>query len=264
MTLPRRYYGDFNPMDFIAELYQSATLDEAFAAYERQTQQLGFDGVLYTFVPQIYFEAQLPITPLYKTSAAYCPAFLHHYQEAEFEKVDFAVKKIALEGETQVIDWWAEERKGGLTQPERNVIAIARKDYGILNGMTIPLTQGIPGNGGVSCISSERDRLYGILVHERLYALQVCTRLFHTHVMATPNLKIYFLAALLDQLTPKEKRLLKFIVSGLPMKLLPDYAADISQKYGEKLVDNIRAKFGGVNRIRLIYYAGVLHFHNHL
>jgi hypothetical protein len=263
VTLAVGRYGDFNPINFIAALYQSTTLDEAFAVYERLAQSLGFDGVLYTFVPQIYLEIGLPITPLFKTSDAYCPAFLKHYQEAGFEQHDFTIKKITC-GERQTIDWWGESRQGQLTRQESSVIITAREDYGIRNGMSLPLVGGMPGLGAVSCISSEKDAAYQRLVNEKLDILQLCTQLFHEHVMAKPSLKIYFLAALLDQLTPKEKRLLQFVVSGLPMKVLPDYMADLSQKYGERLLDNIRAKFGGINKIRLIYYIGLLHLHHHL
>jgi hypothetical protein len=260
---PSGQYGDFNPINFIAALYQATTLDEAFAAYEQLVQKLGFDGVLYTFVPQIYFDAKLSITPLFKTSDAYCPAFLKHYQEAGFDQHDFTVKQIT-HGETRVIDWWGESRKGLLTPQESTVIITAREEYGIRNGMTLPLLGGMPGFGGVSCISSEKDTAYQLLVSEKLYVLQLCTQLFHEHVMAQPHLKIYFLAALLDQLTPKEKRLLQFVISGLPMKILPDYMADISQKYGERLLDGIREKFGGINKVRLIYYIGLLHLHHYL
>lgn len=263
MTLPLRYPGDFNPRDFIVELLQAATLDEAFAAFERQVQRLGFDGALYTFVPQIYLEASLSLVPLFKTSEAYCPRFLRHYQEAGFEKDDFTVKKIT-EGERNVLDWWGENRKGCLTPQENTVILTAREEYGILNGMTIPIYEGMPGFGGVSCISSEKDRAYQMLVDERLQALLICVQIFHSHVMVKPRLKEYFLAPLLDQLPPKEKCVLQFLVSGLPMKVLPDHVPGISQKYGEKLLDNIRTKFGGIKRIRLLYLLSALGFDQYL
>lgn len=250
-------------MDFIVELHQAATLDEAFAAYEKLVQSLGFDGALYTFVPQIYLENKLSITPLFKASDAYSPAFLRHYQDAGFDQHDFTVKRIA-QGERQVLDWWLESRKGLLTRRERKVIVTAREDYGIRNGLSLPLVGGMPGLGGVSCISSEKGDAYQALLHDKLRDLKHCTQVFHEHVMAQPHLRIYFLAPLLAQLSPKEKRLLQFVLSGLPMKTLPKHMDDVSQKYGEKLVDGIRAKFGGINKVRLIYYIAMLHLHDYL
>lgn len=250
-------------MEFMVELQEAATLDDAFAAYEKLVQSLGFDGALYTFVPQIYLANKLPITPLFKTSDAYCPAFLRHYQEAGFDQHDFTVKRIA-QGERQILDWWLESRKGVLTRQEKKVIITAREDYGIRNGLSLPLVGGLPGLGGVSCISGEKGDAYQLLLHEKLFVLQHCTRMFHEHVMAHSHLKIYFLAPLLEQLSPKEKRLLRFVLDGLPMKTLPDQVAGISQKYGEKLLDGIRIKFGGINKIRLILYIGMLHLHDYL
>ncbi len=261
MPLPKPS-GNFNPMDFITALFQAATLDEAFAAYEQVAQRLGFEGVLYTFVPQIYFEAHLSIAPLFKTSASYSPAFLKHYQEAGFEQDDFTVKKIT-HGETSVIDWWGESHKGELSLPERHVIITAKEDYGIRNGMTIPLI-GAAGFGGISCISSETDRAYHLLVMTNLDTLIFCSHIFHEHIMAKPHLNYFFLASLLERLSVKEKRLLPFLITGLPMKTLPKHIPDISQKYGERLLENILKKFGGINKAQLIYYIGLLHLLNHL
>lgn len=249
-------------MGFIAALFQATTLDEAFAAYERQMQALGVESVMYTFVPQIYLDAHLSIVPLFKTSGSYSPSFLKHYQEAGFEQHDFTVKKI-LQGESQLIDWWGESRKRDLSKPEQNIIITAREDYGIRNGMTIPLQSGI-GVGGISCISADKDATYQRLLQERAEALFCCAQLFHAHVMTRPQLNAFFMTALLEKLSVKERRLLPFLITGLPMKTLPDHLPGISAKYGEKLLENILRKLGGINKAQLIYYIGLLQLLNHL
>lgn len=246
----------FNPLDFVAALFQANTFDEAFAVYTRCVQSLGFEGVLYTFIPQLHLQSGLPLAPLFITSDTYNPHFLKHYQEAGFEKHDFTIKKIT-QGETHVIDWWVEARKPETTAPERHVVITAEQDYGIKHGLSLPLV-GAAGFGGASIISAEKDALYQRLLATNLSTLMCCTQIFHEHVMSKPALRAFFLAALLEQLSVKERQLLPFLITGLPMKTLPKYLPGISQKYGEKLLESILKKFGGINKAQLLYYLGLL------
>ena len=67
---------------------------------------------------------------------------------------------------------------------------------------------------------------------------------------------------LLENLTPKEKKLLRFIAEGRPMK--SSGIPDITYRYSDKLMQSIRAKFGGISKGRLIYYIGLLRLLNYL
>jgi DNA-binding CsgD family transcriptional regulator len=80
--------------------------------------------------------------------------------------------------------------------------------------------------------------------------------------MSSSHLHPFFLAAILDRLTAKEKNLLRFIVQGKPMKSAD--VPDVSYKYNDKLLHGIRAKLGGVSKGRLIYHLGLLHILDHM
>lgn len=256
------YSGAFNPMDFITALYQATTLDEAFAAYDQQMQKLGFEGALYAFIPRLHLEAKLGFVPLVKVAKSRNPAFMEHYQLAGLEQHDFTLHGI-IQGRVDPIDWWGEERKGVLTPAERHLICLAKEDYGIMNGISLGMMHGEMGVAGVSVVSSEPNRLYSKLLHENFAAFQMCSGIFHAHVMDKVCLRHFFLEPFLDLLNDKEKKLLAFVVTGRPMKQVSNYLPGVSQKYAENLLDGIRTKFGGINKSRLIYYAGLLRLLDH-
>lgn len=263
MTLPDRQPNRYCLTDFVTALHYAATLDEAFAAYDRCAQLLGFEGVLYAYVPRLHLEARLAVAPVFQVSASRNPVFMEHYRQEGLERHDFTLNGI-LQGRKDPIDWWGEERKGILTPDEHKLIVLAKEDYGIRNGLTIPLLNGAQGVAGASIASSEPDRLYARLKQENFAAFLSCTRIFHAHVMDSVELRQFFLAPMLGLLTDKEKRLLEFVVKGKPMKQVSDYLPDVSPKYAERLLETIRAKFGGINKNRLIYYAGLLQLLDHL
>ena len=250
-----------NIFEFIVKLQAASTLDEAFAVYDKQVQNLGFEGPLYAFAPQLYLQAHLNLTPVFKVSPTRNATFLQHYQAEQFEQHDFTLKHI-LQGKRGPFDWWTEERKGYLTPDEKNVIQIARADYGMVNGISMCTMNEEVGVAGASMISSEHERLYEKLLAERLPTLVLCTEVFHAHVMSKPHLQHFFIKPLLDTLSPKEKKLLRFIVEGKPMKSSP--LPDITYRYSDKLMHNIRVKFGGISKGRLIYYIGLMRLMNYL
>lgn len=248
-------------VNFIVALHNTSSLDEAFAVYDRQVQQLGFEGALYAFIPRLYLETDSSFLPVSKISESRNPAFLQHYQEAGFEKHDFSLRSI-MQGRMDPIDWWGEECKGILTPVERQVLVTAREDYGIMHGVSLCTMNEERGVAGASIVSSEKTPQYRKLVDERLQAWQLSTELFHAHVMVDPHLHTFFLSTLLERLTVKEKQLLRFIVEGKPMK-----SADIpnlTYKYNDKLLHGIRRKLGGLSKGRLIYHLGLLHILDHI
>jgi hypothetical protein len=252
---------DISSLDFIARLYSAPTLDHAFTIYDQLVQQLGFEGTLYAYIPRIYLEQKLDITPVFKVSETRNPQFMRHYQEAKFEQYDFTVSAI-LAGRTEPIDWWTEERKGILTPKERQVIITAREDYGIRHGISLSTMHTAYGIAGASVICSESDHSYEQLLQERLIKFKLYTELFHAHVMVNPHLNHYFVQPLLERLTDKEKQLLSYLVIGKPLKAA--HLPDSTYKYSDKLLCSIRQKWGGITKIRLIYYIGILHLLDHL
>ena len=67
-----------NITEFVMQLHTATTLDEAFAIYDKQVQNLGFEGAIYAFIPRLQLETQLQLSPLFKISESRKPAFIKH------------------------------------------------------------------------------------------------------------------------------------------------------------------------------------------
>lgn len=247
---------------FIRDMYNKKSFEEIFDVYDRQIQSLGFQGSLYTYIPTIHLNEDLPIQPSLQISPSYNHSFLQHYSEENFFKNDFTVKAIQ-NGKKVPIDWWCEEKKGILAKNEKNIITVAKEEYGITNGITIPVMNEARGIAGTSIISDEKPKLYTLLVQERLHKLEIYTHIFHTHIMSSAQKNALFLEPILNSLTDTEKRLMPFIVSGKPMKSV-NIKPEITHRYGEKCLNNIRMKFGNITKSKLIYYIGVMHMLDYL
>ena len=245
---------DFLP--FVNRLYSSLSFDEAFDAYDKYVQSLDFGGALYAFIPKVLFEGDLRVAPIFKISDTRDPEYLKHYIDADFEKDDFTLQSV-INGRAVMLDWWKEEKKGKLLPAERNVIATAREEYKMHNGITIPTMNDKRGIAGASVVTEDKNTRYELLVAENSHALETCTQVFHEHVMARPRLYHHFLLPILEKLTETEKQMLPFIASGLPLKAI-NLSPKITPKYAEKLLASIRQKFGNINKGRLIYYIGLL------
>ena len=250
-----------NITEFVMQLHTATTLDEAFAIYDKQVQNLGFEGALYAFIPRLQLETQLQLSPLFKISESRNPAFIKHYHEARLEQHDFTLHHV-LKGNMTPLDWGTEAKKGTLNAAENNLLTLAREDYGIRHGISMCTMFDEIGIAGASVVSTEADHIYQRLVDERLNTLRVCIEIFHAHLMLKPHFFYYFLIPLLENLTSKEKKLLRFIAEGRPMK--SSGIPDITYRYSDKLMQNIRAKFGGISKGRLIYYIGLLRLLNYL
>ncbi len=248
---------DSGCFDYIDNLLASKTLGGAFSVLDQQVQDLGFYGTGYAIVPKIYVESKLPIRPIFKISDSRDPSFVKYYEDADFEKDDFTIKRLR-NGETGVLDWWEVDRRGELSDIEKNVIAVAKHDYGIQNGITISLMNDCRGIAAISVISQDKGDTYRRLVDEKFYMLSRYVEIFHQHVMYHAKMQQHFLSGILDKVTEKEKDVLRHLVSGSSMKRIKDTNAAISVTYGNKLIRIIKEKFGGITTNELIYHAGLL------
>lgn len=257
------YNPNHNLSCFLEELLTSKTFDEAFDAYDKQVQKLGYEGAIYAFIPKLYLKAGSPITPIFKISESRDPAFIKHYIDAGFEKDDFTIQRIVYQEESKIIDWWEEEAKGTLNPAQKNVIATAKEIYGIHNGISVPIMNSQKGIATVSVTSSEKGDAYQTLITENFQIFQDCTIIFHQHITSNPQLQHYFLSPLLSKLTSTEKRLLPFLASGLPVKAI-NLTPKVTPKYADKLIYSIRRKFGNINKAQLIYHIGLLQLNDSL
>ena len=92
--------------DYVFALYQAHDFESAFKIFEKEAISLGFDGVLYTYIPKVLLTSKFNAKPLYKVSDGYSPEYLKHYTDAGFERYDPLIRMVE-DGVDEPIDWWS-------------------------------------------------------------------------------------------------------------------------------------------------------------
>lgn len=255
---------------FVENLYASTTFEEAFDTFEKKAQVLGYESVLYTYIPKVLIESDFAVKPVYKVSEDYSPEFLKHYEDARFDRHDPLIRAVDA-GVAQPIDWWGDVCKTYM-QGEKNSSEVidTSKQYGIKAGVTLPLLSGTSGIAGASFINTEKGRSNGA-GNPNVGDLVLCTRLFHALVQSNACYKGEFVKTLIDALSHTEKRFLAGLARGqAPSEIA--YDLKTSERYLEQVMLKIRRKFSGVsptesptiNRNQLLYYAGLLDILEHV
>ena len=243
--------------DYVWELYAQETLEERFKVYEKYVGILKFDTAIYTFVPKLALGDELPPNIFLRTSD-YPTDFLDHYVSEGLERYDFTVRNM-IDGDMSVKDWRVSELKQQITPEEADLLLLAKEDYGLNNGLSIPLMNKSIGGSAVSVTSLEKDAAFNQLKEENLEALIHCTRLFHDASLTDiQQLPLNSLSFLLD-LTEKERGLLRHLASGKPLKNVT-YSIDVAS-YGvaSNMLNILRERFGKkVTRDQLMYLVGLL------
>lgn len=245
-------------LDYIDALDIAENLDELFAALQKAAFQLGFDGISYTYIPAVIIGALGDIPPVFKVSESFNPKFIDHYAEALFGEDDFTIKRITA-GDLTPMNWWAEARNKTITSDEKHVIEVARDDYQLQNGLSIPTYSQNGSIAGVSAISFDKDQHFSRLCGENTRLLQKIARLFSDRVIASPDYHANFYLPFLQKLSFTQKSVLRLLSQGVHLKQIAA-RLNISYKYASNVVDQLREKFGSVSRERLLYLAGLMQF----
>lgn len=241
---------------FVDDLYRVGTVPERFHVYEKYITSLGFDGATYTFFPNALWQLNNSFTPIFLHTQNYPTAFLTHYAQARFHEQDFTIR-LGHSAQVPIIMDWREHEVGGLvTNDENIVIQVARNEYGIRNALTIPTLRPESGIGGMSVISAEKDATFQYLKQENLETLLRCTQLFHDISFHNAKTSAVFVQPFLQTLKPKEIQILKHLALGHPLKKIHQ---GISYRYAANMLDELRARMGGITKDKLMYLIGQLH-----
>ena len=114
---------------------------------------------------------------------------------------------------------------------------------------------------GIALLSFAKDKISDS--EEFLNTVIPYAKKFHEYSLHSPFFQEFVSNSILQKLTLTEKKLLKFILTGKPMKTLSKEVG-ITPKYGEKLTMSIRKKLGGLNRTEVIYLSGLFGLDNWL
>lgn len=255
--------------EYAEALYSTDSFQDAFSLLEQQALNCGFHGVLYTYIPKLLIESNFAVEPVYELSENYAPRYLEHYAEARFDRHDPLIEAV-MDGVKDPINWWGNVCGEYMdkNQQSREVISVS-KDYGISNGVTVPLMSGELGLAGASFITDE-SRSFDTILSSELDRLALSTKLFHGLVSMNAGHTGRFARTLLNQLNTTEK---KFLIELARGKVPCQIAADMKKTEGylEQVMLKIRRKLSGVgkheppkiNRNQLLYYAGLLNILEH-
>lgn len=237
--------------DFVIALDSSLTTHECFNALVKSVESLGFTGLVYSSMP-IGLKG---LPPVFLASSNFSATFLKHYLEANFLAEDFTIKRI-LDGNLNTFNWWTEEEKNQLTTEEKHVIEVAKFDYGITNGISVPTLSQPHHIAGASIIAENNNTLFNKLLSERLCTLKTIINLFHQRVYFDIECKKTFYLPLLETLNISEKQVLKFTTTGTPYKNIGDFY-NISPSLASNIRSDLFKKLDVKNVSELSYLLGL-------
>lgn len=233
----------------------------AFDTLTKQIEQLGFDGVLYSFHPKpIYMNNKTQPVLQYSDSLA---QFVAHYLKNNYGNNSF-ITRLALAGRRDPIDWWEEENAGNLSQSEGDVIRDAKQNFDIHNALAIPVLSSSFAIAGASVMSMSEDREhFEKLKYQSLEQLKEYASNYHTQIIMSREEMRFFIEPLLARLNDTKKKVLLHLVSGQPMKTISE-THGISHRYAEKVILNMRKEFGDISTNELLYILGMVHIQEYL
>ncbi len=244
-------------MEFAERLYAASDIDALFDALERAVGQLGFEHVSYTYVPDVLNRLLGDLSPVFKLSREYPVDFIDQYAACNFGQHDFTIKKIA-QGEQTPVRWWDMAKQ--LNAMEKNIIEVARQDYGLNQGITIPVFSDGYSIAGVSVTSRDSGSQFDFLYQERIRTLTLIARMFSDRALLLPRNRAIFYAPFLNNLSATEKAVLSRLANGAHLKAIAS-ELQLDYKYlANTVLASLRRKFGDVSRDQLLYQAGKMEF----
>lgn len=247
-------------LDFIESLDNSKTMSDLFHSLEVVANQLGFEGVSYTYIPPVILNNLQENSPVFVKSDAFSDGFISQYEEDNLGEHDFVIKCV-LNNDLKPVHWWQAVEQRRVDRDEKRLIEIARSDYQIENAISIPTFKNGDSIAGVSITSSEDKYYFDKLFDERIQLFGRLCRIFSDRIILTPQYQANFYLPFLKKLSFTEKQLLLLLAEGVPLKRAAE-KANIKYKYAGNVVERLRVKFGDVSRERLFYIAGLIRFHS--
>lgn len=250
--------------EFVEELYCAETFEDAFEILRSEVNELGFDGVLYTYIPIALVESNFVLHPFYEISDNY------HLGDAD---LDFDSSLLNYDPSMQSanddilisVDWWqtlckACKKAEGFSSETTGVDG----SYRVHNGIIFPLLSDSGGMAGASFISSQGKRT-NQLSRKEVTSLKLRAHLFHNLVISNTGFKRRFMRPWTDSFSSMQLNYLRGLAAG---KKTGQIAAELGTTSGylEQIMLKLRRKLSGVeddetptiSRNQILYYAGLM------
>lgn len=246
---------DSEILRFVSSIDNASNFDECFEILTQKAEELGFDGVLYTYTPTFFTDEAVDFQPIMRVSENYGLDYLQYYQQNNFVEYDHMVLA-ARNGEDRIVDWFHEAVTIPLTGKSLEVLETARK-FGIRNGLTFPTLLSDQAFAGASFICRKDDEFFQKVCLPKAQLIRVLGEIFHYKVIAEKHYQEVFIVPFLKKLSSTKLQVLKYLAKGENIKSIA-CRLNNTEKYTQNLVGEIRKDFGNVPRDRLFYLAGVL------
>lgn len=222
-----------------------------------EVRALGFDDVLYSFIPKpLYFHPKLQPKLHFSDGLA---SFVRYYIDNDFGNRDF-VLRLANEGVVEPIDWWYEIDSGNVSSLEKEVTLAAKNLFGIHHGLSISVPHGKFAICGISVTSNERNReKFDNLKASSIKRLSELAHSYHMLIISQTNEVDYFISPIIESLSRKKLMVLQHLLSGSPITEIENHYP-ISRRYAEKLLIQIKQELGCKSTYELMYILGTIKF----
>ena len=250
--------------EYVEDLYLAENFEDAFEILRNEVSDLGFDGVLYTYIPIALVESNFTLQPFYQSSDNYHSSDTGLNFDASLANYDPSLTS-ANDDIVIPVDWWqtlcqACKKTEGFSSETTDI----EGSYRIQNGIIFPLLSDSGGMAGASFIRSKNER-FNQLTQREVASLKLRANLFHNLVISNTGFKSRFVRPWTDSFSNMQLNYLRGLAAG---KKTGQIAAELGTTSGylEQIMLKLRRKLSGVaddeaptiSRNQILYYAGLM------
>lgn len=242
-------------IDFSTKLDHAQNFYECFDILTQAAESLGFDGALYMYMPIFFADPKVNFSPIMQISSRYGTNYVKHYHEHQFIEHDHMIQ-VAVNGENRLINWFEDVEILPLSNRSIEVLETARY-FGIRNGFSFPTFLSEQIFAAASFICRKNDAFFMEICQPNIQLMRALTNIFHAKVILEKHYQKIFITPFVNQLTPTKISILEGLRTGKNIKTIA-HELDVSNKYIQNLMSDIRHDFGDVSRDRLMYLLGAI------
>lgn len=237
-------------MDYIRQMYAAKNFKHCFTILTQSIETLGFDGVIYSYVPFSFTQK-----PIIYQSESYGDSYLQAYQDNNLFANDHVVKA-AIYGEKTWLNWFDTNILEALNSNEMSVIDTTKK-FGINNGISFRTFLSSHAYAGVSIICRKDDAYFQAVCMKNREMLELVVQHFYAKISSNNDNQTRFILPLIPKLSKTKQQTLKGLSQGINIKKISS-SLNVSEKYIQNLVGDIRQEFNCQTRDELMYTLGIL------
>ncbi len=237
--------------DFVCKIGSAKNFHECFKVLTKKLEELGFDGVLYTFIP-LTIKNQKPIMLV---SENYGNNYLQYYLDNDFSKYDMVINH-SIERRITYFNWFDYINNNDVCNENIRVLEEAKK-FGLQNGISFILFSSPHVLAGASLVCKKSDDYFKEVCEVNKETAQILCEFFHNSITAKRYHTEVFIEPIISNLNYTKLSLLQGLSQGNNIKTISSQL-NISEKYAQNLLGKIRVDLGCSSRDELMFLVGSL------